>query len=139
MCIRDRYTRAGGRSNIKIAKSTDYGDTFNEPILLGTDETVGHISITDDAIGNTWLLWQKTGDKGSVVLILTKIENESNRVMHKIIEEAGKTPRFSFPQITRNNNQIILAYSIVKNDSRETRGNNRKTSIKSLTFDTNLY
>jgi len=73
------------------------------------------------------------------VLILTKIENESNRVMHKVIEEAGKTPRFSFPQITRNNNQIILAYSIVKNDSRETRGNNKKTSIKSLTFDTNLY
>ena len=132
------YTRAGGRSNIKIAKSTDYGDTFNDPIVLGTDETVGHISIVDDAIGNTWLLWQKTGDKGSVVLILTKIENESNRVMHKVIEEAGKTPRFSFPQITRNNNQIILAYSIVKNDSRETRGNNRKTEIKSLTFDTNL-
>ena len=39
------YTRAGGRSNIKIAKSTDYGDTFNDPIVLGTDETVGHISI----------------------------------------------------------------------------------------------
>ena len=133
------YTRAGGRSNIKIAKSTDYGDTFNDPIVLGTDETVGHISIVDDAIGNIWLLWQKTGDNGSVVLILTKIENESNNIMHKVIEEAGKTPRFSFPQITRHNNQIILAYSIVKNDSRETRGNNKKTSIKSLTFDTNLY
>ena len=59
--------------------------------------------------------------------------------MHKVIEESGKTPRFSFPQITRNNNQIILAYSIVKNDSRETRGDNKKTSIKSLTFNTNLY
>ena len=133
------YTRAGGRSNIKIARSTDYGDTFNEPILLGTNEAVGHISMTDDTAGNTWLLWQKTANKGSIELVLTKIENESNKIMHKVIEEAGKTPRFSFPQITRHNNQIILAYSIVKNDSRETRGNNNKTSIKSLTFDTNLY
>tara|TARA_B100001173_G_scaffold264878_1_gene239666 strand:- start:318 stop:1013 length:696 start_codon:yes stop_codon:yes gene_type:complete len=133
------YTRAGGRSNIKIARSTDYGDTFNEPILLGTNETVGHISMTDDTAGNTWLLWQKTANKGSIELVLTKIENESNKIMHKVIEEAGKTPRFSFPQITRNNDQIILAYSTVKNDSKETRGSNRKTSIKSLTFDTNLY
>jgi hypothetical protein len=133
------YTRAGGRSNIKIAKSTDYGETFSNPILLGTNETVGHISMTNDAKGNSWLLWQKSADKGSVELILTKIESESNKIMHKVVEEAGKTPRFSFPQITRNNDQIILAYSTVKNDSRETRGNNRKTSIKSLTFDTNLY
>ena len=133
------YTRAGGRSNIKIAKSTDYGETFGNPILLGTNETVGHISMTNDAKGNSWLLWQKSADKGSVELILTKIESESNKIMHKVIEGAGKTPRFSFPQITRNNDQIILAYSTVKNDSRETRGNNRKTSIKSLTFDTNLY
>ena len=133
------YTRAGGRSNIKIAKSTDYGETFGNPILLGTNETVGHISMTNDAKGNSWLLWQRSANKGSVELILTKIESESNEIMHKVIEEAGKTPRFSFPQITRNNDQIILAYSTVKNDSRETRGNNRKTSIKSLTFDTNLY
>ena len=133
------YTRAGGRSNIKIAKSTDYGETFGNPILLGTNETVGHISMTNDTKGNSWLLWQKSADKGLIELILTKIESESNKIMHKVIEEAGKTPRFSFPQITRNNDQIILAYSTVKNDSRETRGNNRKTSIKSLTFDTNLY
>ncbi len=133
------YTRAGGRSNIKIVKSMDYGETFGNPILLGTNETVGHISMTDDAAGNTWLLWQKTANKGSIELVLTKIESESNKIMHKVIEEAGKTPRFSFPQITRNNNQIVLAYSTVKNDSRETRGNNRKTSIKSLTFDANLY
>jgi len=133
------YTRAGGRSNIKIAKSTDYGETFGNPISLGTNETVGHISMTNDSKGNSWLLWQKSADKGSVELILTKIESESSKITHKVIEEAGKTPRFSFPQITRNNDQIILAYSTVKNDSRETRGNNRKTSIKSLTFDTNLY
>jgi hypothetical protein len=95
--------------------------------------------MTNDTKGNSWLLWQKSADKGSVELILTKIESESNKIMHKVVEEAGKTPRFSFPQITRNNDQIILAYSTVKNDSRETRGNNRKTSIKSLSFDTNLY
>ena len=133
------YTRAGGRSNIKIAKSTDYGETFGNPILLGTNETVGHISMTNDSKGNSWLLWQKSADKGSVELILTKIESESSKITHKVIEEAGKTPRFSFPRITRNNDQIILAYSTVKNDSRKTRGNNRETSIKSLTFDTNLY
>ena len=132
------YTRAGGKSNIKIAKSSDYGETFGDPILLGTNETVGHLGMTDDAMGNTWLLWQKTAKKGSIELILSRIESETNKIMHKVIEEAGKTPRFSFPQITRNNDQIILAYSTVKNDSRETRGNNKKTSIKSLTFNTNL-
>ena len=132
------YTRAGGKSNIKIAKSSDYGETFGDPILLGTNETVGHLGMTDDAMGNTWLLWQKTAKKGSIELILSRIESETNKIMHKVIEEAGKTPRFSFPQITRNNHQIILAYSTVKNDSRETRGNNKKTSIKSLTFNTNL-
>ena len=132
------YTRAGGKSNIKIAKSSDYGETFGDPILLGTNETVGHLGMTDDAMGNTWLLWQKTAKKGSIELILSRIESETNKIMHTVIEEAGKTPRFSFPQITRNNDQIILAYSTVKNDSRETRGNNKKTSIKSLTFNTNL-
>ena len=42
------YTRSGGKSNIKVAKSFDYGETFNEPLLIGTSETVGHISMTTD-------------------------------------------------------------------------------------------
>ena len=54
--------------------------------------------------------------------------------MHKIIEEAGKSLRFSFPQIARNGETIILAYTTVINDSREARGSNRKTSIKSLSL-----
>ena len=133
------YTRSGGKSNIKIAKSFDYGETFNEPLLIGTNETVGHISMTTDNKRNTWLLWQKTAKKGLVELVLTKIEPDSNQIMHKIIEEAGKSPRFSFPQIARNGETIILAYTTVINDSREARGSNRKTSIKSISFDANLY
>ena len=133
------YTRSGGKSNIKIAKSFDYGETFNEPLLIGTNETVGHISMTTDNKRNTWLLWQKTAKKGLVELVLTKIEPDSNQIMHKVIEEAGKSPRFSFPQIIRNGETIILAYTTVINDSRKTRGSNRKTSIKSLSFNANLY
>ena len=68
-----------------------------------------------------------------------EIEPDSNQIMHKVIEEAGKSPRFSFPQINRNGETIILAYTTVINDSRKTRGSNRKTSIKSLSFNANLY
>ena len=95
--------------------------------------------MTTDNKRNTWLLWQKTAKKGLVELVLTKIKPDSNQIMHKVIEEAGKSPRFSFPQIIRNGETIILAYTTVINDSRKTRGSNRKTSIKSLSFNANLY
>ena len=67
------YTRAGGKSNIKIAKSSDYGETFGDPLLLGTNETVGHLDMTDDTMGNTWLLWQKTAKKDQSSLFYRKL------------------------------------------------------------------
>ena len=133
------FTGANERSSIKVAQSTDYGLNFHEPIQIGINETAGHIDMTADENMNIWLLWQKTKDNGLIELVLTKIEKRTNKLSHMVIEKTGKTPRFSFPQITHNNGMIILAYTTVINDSRETRSSNRKTSIKSLSFNANLY
>lgn len=136
------FTGANGLPMIKIAKSNDYGFTFSDPIKIGVKQTVGHLSLTVDKNKNTWILWQRSIKRGAVELILTMIENESNRIFETTIEEPGKTPRFSFPQITRNDNKIILAWTSVNNNLETERGSrdqNNKTFIKSAYFEADKY
>ena len=81
-------------------------------------------------------------DRGAVELVLTMIENGSNKIFETTIEKTRRTPRFSFPQITSNGNNIILAWTAI-NDSvaadRESRSQNNKTFIKSAYFKADIY
>ena len=136
------FTGANNTPMIKVAKSHDYGFSFAEPIKIGVKNTVGHLSLTVDKNKNTWIFWQRSMDRGAVELVLTMIENGSNKIFETTIEKTRRTPRFSFPQITSNGNNIILAWTAI-NDSvaadRESRSQNNKTFIKSAYFKADIY
>ncbi len=136
------FTGAKNTPMIKVAKSNDYGLSFEEPIKIGIKNTVGHLSHTVDKNKNIWILWQKSMDHGEVELTLTMIEHESNKIFETTIEKSGKTPRFSFPQITSNDNKIILAWTAIHDNpatDRRLRGQNSKTFIKSAYFEADTY
>ena len=133
------FTAANDNPVIKLTKSSDHGNTFSTPYEIGLNSAVGHVNITVDRNDNTWMIWHKKISNGAVALMLSMLEDKTNQLSEMIIDETGNIPRYSVPQITNHNDEIIMAWTIKVNSETSGRGRNTQTFIKSASFKINQF
>ena len=119
------FTAANDKPVVKIAKSLDNGDTFDIPVEVGLKTAIGHVNITVDKNNNTWIIWHKKITNGAVALMLSLLEDETNKIREMTIDDSGNIPRYSVPQISNHNEEIIMAWTLKKNN---------ETVIRSASF-----
>ena len=78
---------------IKVINSSDGGNIFNDPLLIGSNEAIGHINLTMDKNMNTWIVWQKKIANGGAALMLSMIERNSNKLYELTVDATGNIPR----------------------------------------------
>ena len=71
--------------------------------------------------------------------MLSMLEDKTNQLSEMIIDETGNIPRYSVPQITNHNDEIIMAWTIKVNSETSGRGRNTQTFIKSASFKINQF
>jgi hypothetical protein len=106
------YTEADGSPAIYLSKSTDKGETFDEPILVAGDsvQPAGRVDLlmTDD--GRTFVSWLQA-DAGNGYVILTEVESDGT-VGNQVHAGTTSSSRSSgFPRIVQQNNSILVAWT----------------------------
>lgn len=128
------FTGANNHPVIKVINSSDGGNIFNDPLLIGSNEAIGHINLTMDKNMNTWIVWHKKIANGGAALMLSMIERNSNKLYELTVDATGNIPRYSVPQITTHNNVIIMAWTTKISAKENARGKNDETLIKVASF-----
>ena len=104
------YTGAEDNTGVKLARSVDGGETFQEPILIADEGALGRpdLLMTDD--GTIYVSWmQQVGSAGHVQLKRIGPDGSLNEAIS--VGNTSSTRRSGFPRIAKVDNQIIVAWT----------------------------
>lgn len=108
------FTGARGDSKVKMALSQDYGQTFDEPILLDDKNPSGRVdlNITKDKI---WVSWLSSSNDGSDLKIHS-YAHDGDRKSEYALSNLPSSRSTGFPQISVRESGLLISYTDVTGD-----------------------
>ncbi|WP_242102239.1 MULTISPECIES: sialidase family protein [unclassified Lysobacter] len=108
------YTGAGDQPTVKLARSTDAGDSFSAPLVLEQDDTVqGRVDVALDA-GNAWVLWLREGDAGQSLWLARYAPDLSKQIEKvEVARLQGRGRGTGFPQLALREGKAYLVWTDV--------------------------
>ena len=108
------YTEAGGTPEVRLAASTDAGDTFASPVVLDSGAAVlGRVALALDA-QQAWVLWQRE-DGGGQSLWLSRrsadLATEYERI--EVAKPQGRGRATGFPQLAVDDGVAYVVWTDV--------------------------
>ncbi len=117
------YTAAGNVPMLKLARSTDAGDSFAAPLVLDRGEAVqGRIDVALDA-ANAWALWVRE-DAVVQSLWLARLTPDLSRELQRIevAKLQGRGRATGFPQLVLREGDAYLVWTDVLGGKPQLRG-----------------
>lgn len=107
------YTGAEDNPGVKLARSTDGGETFHEPILIADEGALGRQDLLMTEDGTIYVSWlQQVGETGYVQLKKIEPDGSMNEAITAGITSSTRSS--GFPRIAVVNDQIIVAWTQTK-------------------------
>ncbi len=107
------FTASSGRPRVRVARSTDSGETFGQPVDVGTSDNYGRVQIVmldDGSLAVSWLCRQAGNAAGLCLRRVAKGEQPGGPVRR--LEATGSIPPLSVPQLARQGNTLVLAWTV---------------------------
>ncbi|OEK06270.1 hypothetical protein [Roseivirga misakiensis] len=104
------FTATPGFSQVKMAISKDGGENFNTPVIISQGNTNGRVGTVLLENGNIAVSWMETIDKEANILVGI-FDREGNEINRKIIAQTAASRASGFPVMTRNGNNLIMAWT----------------------------
>ena len=108
------YTGAGDQPTVKLARSTDAGDSFSAPLVLEQGDAVqGRVDVALDA-GNAWVLWLREGDAGQSLWLARYAPDLSKQIEKiEVARLQGRGRGTGFPQLALREGKAYLVWTDV--------------------------
>ena len=108
------YTGAGDQPTVKLARSTDAGDSFSAPLVLEQGDTVqGRVDVALDA-GNAWVLWLREDDAGQSLWLARYAPDLSKQIEKvEVARLQGRGRGTGFPQLALREGKAYLVWTDV--------------------------
>ena len=108
------FTAAGDTPQVRIARSTDAGRHFSDPVDVMKDGTLGRVSAAMLDADNAVVGWLSDSTGGAANLQLRLVARDGQLgPMHTVADDVAA---FSVPQMTTVNGQLLLAWTASQND-----------------------
>ncbi|MEO6263989.1 MAG: hypothetical protein ABIO58_03350 [Luteimonas sp.] len=117
------YTAAGDVPTVKLARSTDAGDTFAAPVTLEQGEAVqGRVAVALDP-QQAWLLWLREDAVGQS-LWLARYAPDLSRQLERIevAKLQGRGRGTGFPQLALRDDSAYIVWTDIVNGAPQLRG-----------------
>ena len=109
------YTAADGESAVKVAYSSDSGETFGDPVIINKGSTLGRVDITLDEAGQTYVSEiNKRGEQHYVTVHKINFDTGES-VAHEVGVISGSRSS-GFPQMELHNGELFLAWTDIAED-----------------------
>lgn len=117
------YTAAGDKPTVKLAHSSDAGDTFATPVTLDQGEaTQGRVDVALDAT-QAWVLWVRE-DAGGQSVWLARYAPDLSRELQRVevAKLHGRGRATGFPQLALRDGTAYLAWTDIVDGAPQLRG-----------------
>jgi hypothetical protein len=110
------YTEAAGQPEVRLARSTDAGDSFAAPVVLDTGtEVLGRVAVAFDD-GQVWALWlREQGEAQSLWLSRRSADLATEYERIEVGEVRGRGRATGFPQLAVQGGTAYVAWTDVVN------------------------
>lgn len=110
------FTKADNVARVKAAVSTNYGASFNEPIVVSEDSTSGRVDV---AIGKNGVVYVSDliKDMERYYLSLHEVDYIKGTVTTRNITEMSGSRRSGFPQMEIIDNTLFFAWTEITDDT----------------------
>jgi len=110
------YTGADGDGKVKTAISTNYGESFNEPITVSESGTSGRVDVEIGENGTIYVSDLRK-DKGKYYLSLHVLDYRKGTADTRKISEMSGSRRSGFPQMELADGKLYFAWTDITDDT----------------------
>jgi hypothetical protein len=104
-------------SRIQAAWSDDSGKSFGPAIEVSADKPVGHVGAVLLDNGDLVVSWQRRVGNGGAELCLRRVSSTGEMGNITVIDEAADMFAMSVPQIVRNGDDLVLAWTVKEGEA----------------------
>lgn len=101
------FTAAGKRARVLMARSTDAGATFAEPITIDDANPFGRVDVAMLGDGTTFVCW--LASSGAIRLL--RVPSDGSEAAAATVAESGTSRRNGFPQMVRAGDELVFAWT----------------------------
>lgn len=115
------FTGANNQGRVKVAISTDGGETFGAPVIIDDSAPVGRVDVTlldDGSVVTSWMA-PRDGGAGAVMARLLLPNNTLKRA--RVITGTKLARRSGFPQMLRYQSGLLFAWTDLSGDTQRVR------------------
>jgi hypothetical protein len=103
------FTGANNKSQVKLAFSTDAGETFAAPVIIDDGNPVGRVEVLLLPDGSAMVSWLEKLANGGEVRI-RKVKPNGTRAASITVAPSGTARSSGFPQMIRSGNSLVFAW-----------------------------
>lgn len=104
------YTGAGDEPEVRLALSSDGGETFAEPVRIAGAESVGRTDLVMTPEGVTYVSWLENASSNGYVNI-TKVSPDGEIADSRRVGTTSASRASGFPRITHDEEYIYVAWT----------------------------
>ena len=104
------FTGAGNASRVKLAFSSDAGETFGEPITIDDGNPAGRVDVQLLADGSALVCWLEKLPGGGEVRI-RRVRPDGKRDQAIVVSASGTARSNGFPQMVRVGDELVFAWT----------------------------
>ena len=110
------FTQAGDRARVKLAFSTDMGDSFGQPVIISEGDPAGRVDLV--FIGETHVLisWLENIQDGSAMIRGMFVRTDGWTSNPFYIVKTSQSRKSGFPRLAVLNDQIYLSWTELTGD-----------------------
>ena len=104
------YTMIDNESRVNVSTSTDGGQTFDEPILIAGDESLGRVDLIMNQEGSLFVSHMVWGDPFARVIIReVRADGELSAPLH--VGTTDRSRSSGFPRMKQTGDNILIAWT----------------------------
>ncbi len=116
------FTAANDSAKVKLSFSNDYAENFGPAFQVDDIDALGRVDIAllDDKTAVVTWVERSSEDASKALYKLKQIDQKGNVLQTQVIAEISSARTSGFPQLTKNENQLIAAWThINENGSKQ--------------------
>ncbi|MCZ6616483.1 MAG: exo-alpha-sialidase [Gammaproteobacteria bacterium] len=107
------HTQADNQPRVRFARLLAGSDEFDTPIDIDGASAMGRVDVLVDENGEARVSWLRRGDDNMAELCVRSVDPTGKLGGVRVIAEIAATRPSGFPQMMRDGNQILLAWTEV--------------------------
>ncbi len=108
------HTQADNQPRVRFARSIGPSDEFGAPIDIDDTRALGRVDVLVDELGEGQVSWLRQGEDNMAELCVRSVSPDGELGQIRVITEIPATRPSGFPQMQRVGNQILFAWTEVR-------------------------